>query len=277
MQGAVHVDLSLVAADAVNWPGDRKLLARNAVFPDAVASVAIEQHGAHLFGRNLEPLTHFCRMVDQTPIGWGLKFDPSLPHLDISNKKVLFRPVWPWPVDLVLQQSVPLAVLLRTLNAPETRGTTEADCITFPAASTMAAWCETVIHTLPKDVRASEQQEARDIVAGWALHYIEDCAVPHHAGGMLLAGHDEFEVQQAVMWQELRAKDAPYFRDPDPQFPVVGSLRGIAERCARASWCSKRTLELYWRFWNKGWRGLMLDSLIRGLDHAIVALRLLGV
>lgn len=270
MNGSVHIDLSFVAATIAEWPGDRRLLARQAAYPDEVASLAVEGYGAHLFGRNLESLTHFCWMRDGKPQGWGLHLDPSLPHLDLSRKRALARPeAWPWPVDDVLRQNLPLAVLLRALEA--SHSTTEADELTFPSASNMAAWCEVVLMSLPKEWSAEQRGNAISTVAGWALHYVEDCCVPHHAGGMLLGGHAEFEAEQQQVWELLRRKNAPQLHRDPPRQAVV--LRSLAERCAAESFVAKSVLCRRRWFWRKGWRAMMVDSLVRGLDAAIIALR----
>lgn len=284
MNGSTHIDLSLVAAETVKWPGDRKLLARSAAFPDEVATVYVEGVGAHLFGRNLESLKHFCKLVDGKPQGYGLQLDPSLPHLDISRKLVESRPGgWPWPVTPTLAQNEPFAILMRDLAASHSN--CQADEVTYTAASTMAHWCEVVLRSLPPEFAPESKQKAMDTVAGWALHFIEDCCVPHHAGGMLLAGHAEFEAEQQVMWERLRSKNMdvlttlssgaavlnPYTHRDPPSETIA--LRALAERCAKQSFVGRRTI--WWRrwFWRKGWRSMMLDSLTRGLDAAIVALR----
>ncbi len=297
MKGETHVDLSLVAAEYVGWAGDAKLLARNARYPDDVCATMVDGVGAHIFGLNLESLKHFGKMVPRpgpggghVPEGYRWKGDPSIPHINLPDRAVYAAPeAWGPPVGPLLAKNEPLAILLRDLAG---RATVAADEITYPAATTMACWCETVIRTLPRDMGPAARQIAVDTVAGWCLHFIQDLCIPQHAACYLGAGHATYEAELAEMWQRYRSAGG-YIPQPDANGGIVLyrsvlskgkddavaqplSIRALAERVSLVSYVGRSALG--WRrwFWRPGWKRLMRDSIGRGFEASCSALRLLG-
>ena len=276
MKEPTHIDLSFVAAGLAGWPGDQKLLARQAAYPDQVCTLKVDGVGYHIFGMNLESLKHFGKMVLRggegfVPVGYNWKRDPSIPHINLPDHEVESHPDgWGPPIGGLMAANEPLAILLRNLKG---HATIAADAITYPAASTMAAWCETVIQTLPPDITPVARQEAKDRVAGWALHFIQDLCIPHHAGCMLGTGHATYEAELAEEWQSMRS--AGCVPEPESGWKPCGTLRELAEACSRRSFVVRSRLGWYRWIWRRGWHRLIRESIVRGLTASVAALKFL--
>ena len=284
MNGATHIDMTKVLAEAIGWKGDVNLLARNASFPDDARVITIEGYGAHLFGKNIASFTHFCRPVLGTEgvrfEGYGYKIDRSVPHFDLSNRKVVPAPKeWGFPIaqDESLLLDEPLAKLIATLTDPATKGCIEADELTYPTAANMAAWASKAAEKLRGGGQLS--QKAIDTLAGWIMHFVEDCCVPHHAEGLCLKGHQGYEGDLEERWREMRGNgEAQKLVDrvkPDSE-KVQRMPRSICEGNALGSQCSPGMLGWYRWFWRRGWHRLIDQSIGRACRTGIEALRQLA-
>ena len=282
MKIATHVDLSQAVAEALKWPGDIKLLARNAGYPDQVRSIAIEGIGCYLFGHNLASLTHFCRPIVTeervTYSGYCWKSDRSVPGIELTDRAVQPHPeAWGKPILIdTFQQHEPLTELVATLTNPQTKGTIAADDITYPTAAIMAAWAEDCASKLPKELKLEDRLEAVTILTGWTLHWIEDCTVPHHAECLMLDGHSEYEGQAEEMWRKARLTgkaDAWIKEAVTAAHDPARALRTIAEENALKSQCSPSRLCWYRRFRRGKWNDMIEASLRRSLCSAVEGVR----
>lgn len=277
MIGRTHIDMTSFVADIVEWPGDRKLLARNAAFPDEVRSVEVEGVGAHIFGHNLAALCHFVRPVGEYRFhGYCWKKDRSLPHIDLPNRVVNPKPgAWPFPIDYELERKEPLAVLIHTLDFPSTHGSIAADEVTYPTAAIMANWIECAFRDV-RHVEEARRQEARDVLAGWACHLAaQDPVVPHHAAGLLLDGHSAFEGEVDEQWARLRQSgEAVTWAKKALDGTLPNCLRMLAEDNATFAAKSPRTL-CWWNLWRPSMRKGARLCAIAGLQATVRCLRLL--
>lgn len=279
MNQSTHIDMSLSVAEQVGWKGDKKLLARNAAYPDQVRCIEVEGYGAHVVGRNLASLAHFCRPINgQKPItyqGYCWMRDRSTPHIELSKRKVISKPAeWGFPTDEMTQDCEPLFDLVRTLTG---HGCLEADEFTYPTAAVMAGWCEKVMRILPPALYSgARRQEALDTLAGWALHFVQDCCVPHHVECLLLKGHSGFEGDCEERWREWRGgKEAvEILKAADVDAKAFNrQVRHICEANALASQCSPDKLGWYRWCWRRGWNRLVDASLTRAARSSVEALR----
>jgi hypothetical protein len=286
VNGSTHIDMSLAAADLVEWKGDRKLLARSAEFPDTVRAVHIDGLGAYVIGKNCAAFCHFNRRRNGehaiVNVGYNWEMDRSIPDIPLLDRDVIPHPEeWGFPTDDMTRHIEPLSELVETLKNPKTKGTIKADKITFPAAATMADWCQKVIQTLPAAILTADpgvRQNAIDIVAGWALHFVEDCCVPHHAEGLLLKGHSAFEGDVEDEWRNLRGSGEYHELEtewwPMPESIIKKhSLRSICEENAQKAQCSPSKLGCYRWFWRRGWNRLVRQTIGEGYRSAVLTLR----
>jgi hypothetical protein len=272
MNADLHAALTKHVALTVGWGGSTSNLARAAILPDTVRTVAAWRIGSHLLGHNLASLTHFCR-----PVGVGLfrgynyHRDRSLPDLNLPDHDVEPKPDG-WPVALTDEEKArdPVAVLVR---GAASRGDSIAlDELTFPTAATMAAWLEGCV--------SGKAWESFDVISGMICHFAQDCAVPHHAMGLLGDGHQAFEgdaserfpklVESIEMRQQidhalLSADDSPVF-----------SCRAICESTAEDADLSMARLVWARWVWRSTWQRFVDESIFRAARATTAVLVRLG-
>lgn len=207
MHGSTHNDITLTVLQALGWKGDVKLAARNAMYPDSVRSVEVEGHGCNLLGHGFAASAHFLRPYGNDHFGgYCWMTDRSIPHLDLTHRKVISHPeAWGFPVLDQFVQREPLAVLIHDLTTPGHTGSIEADQITYPTAAIMADWAFQLYDVWAHDSLSARRQEALDTLCGWMMHLgVQDPVVPHHADGLLLSGHTAFEGGVDEMWNRMK-------------------------------------------------------------------------
>lgn len=271
MKSDLHVAMTKEAALAIGWRGDVNMLARSAVCPDTVPVIKVESLGSHLLGHNFASFTHFCRPIsdaDGTVFrGYNYKRDRSLPGLDLPDKTVSSNYVgWGDLLFLSQKEKDPLNVLLEGMKA---RGDSMAlDEMTFPTAATMAEWFEGCTGRLG--------YPAFDAAAGCTVHFLQDCAVPHHAMGLLADGHQAFEGDLSERFGELHAAGTVgeilklAADEMGPRFKM--GCRQICEFTARDAEISMFRLALCRSVWQPGWRALIDRCIERGLRATVAGL-----
>lgn len=274
MRGSTHNDITLTVLQALEWKGDVKLAAKNAMWPDSVRSIEVEGHGCNLLGNGFAAFSHFLRPLGDGKFGgYCWKTDRSIPRLDITNRRVISHPeAWGFPVLDQFFQDEPLTKLLRDLTTPGHQGSIEADQLTFPTAAAEADWCWKMFVVWNKDSGSTQRQEALDILTGWIMHFIADSCVPHHADALLLDGHTAFEGDVDECWQKLKAKgtvDAILKTLVKTPLPENLTVRGMAEARAKAAAISPRKLGWYRCFWRPGWNRLVKSCVLAGLTYSV--------
>lgn len=274
MNVATHIDLTRFVLEAVGWPGDTKLAARSAAYPDEVRALEVEGLGAHVVGRNLASLTHFVVPCGEGKFsGYCWKRDRSVPHLDLTSREVVPKPeAWGFPAGEPFVSREPLYELVRDLTRPDHHGSIQADEITYPTAAVMAGWVAQIFQVWAKDSRSARRQEALDILCGWAMHLAaQDPAVPHHALGKLLDGHAAFEGDIDEHWNRLRGDAALMLTEAAKIdfFPSAMTVRGLAESLATESRASTAQLSLYRYFLPGSWGKLVAACVRRALRASV--------
>jgi len=237
MLKVVHIDVTRAVLEALGWPGGKERVNRvacAAAFPDEVESIAVEHLGTHFLSWNFGAFTHFCRPVDPREgifRGYSYHRDWSCPQFEPPGCKVSARPgAWGWLMDAEAMATEPLSQLLRTLDG---HASVSLDDLTFPTAATMAGWVESLLGRAGS-LSSARTEHAVDTLCGWALHFVQDCCVPHHVQGLLLGGHDRFEGEVAGIW-----RSRPELRDlsklPRPSPHQVVSLRAACEQAATSA------------------------------------------
>lgn len=275
MKESTHIDMTQAALDAIEWPGDIKRAARAARYPDEVRAVEVEGLGAHVMGRNLASLTHFVVPCGNDKFcGYNWKLDGSVPHLDLTRRVVCPNPsAWGFPVIESFKLKEPLMELVRDLTVPGHVATIEADRITYPAASIMADWCFQLYDIWALDGQSGRKQEALDLLCGWMMHLgVQDPAVPHHAVGVLLAGHSAFESDVDELWHRMKATGEAaavlYGLKTADNCPDNLTVRGLAEDLATEASVTLRKLRLS-RLWPPSWKKLVRECVMRGLTGSV--------
>lgn len=276
MQEATHCAMTKSVVVALGWKGDRNLVACNAAWPDEARVIEVEKYGAHIIGRNLASLTHFCR-----PIGGGKyegycwKLDRSVPGIDLSSVQVIAKPAeWEFPVTGTggrLLKLEPFAKLVADLTG---HGSLQADEVTYSTAAVMAEWCYRGYRMFGGMLAGADLRRARDILAGWQFHLAaQDPAVPHHSANVLLDGHSAFEGDVDELYKKMEgsgeiaallstlvvADNAPDGVEP----------RAIAEVTATSAVVSPRKLCWYRTMWRPGWNKLVKACVLRGLTSSV--------
>lgn len=274
MNGADHVALTAAVLDVLEYPGDHKLVAKNAYYPDLVLSIAVEGQGSHIFGRNLASLVHFTIPYAKIFRGYCWKRDDSLPHMDLGGRKVIPHPeAWGSPIIGELVYEEPFNQLVDDLKA--SHSCIEADDITYSTAAVMAGWVQFAYAATPPTLTAD-----RDTLLGWALHLTaQDPCVPHHAMGWLLAGHSGFEGDMGELlnkWMKSGRlqKEIAKYKDQKPQYV---RLRDLAEATAKRSTISLKRMELCRCFWRVGWNKLVRGALLRAIEASVHTVKALTV
>ena len=273
MNGSTHAAMSKAVVEALQWPGDRNLVARNAMFPDDNNTIAIEKYGTHLVGKSLSSLTHFtCPVGGGKYEGYGWMLDKSVPHIDLSGVKVLPRPeMWGFPVaqhpDLVALE--PFAKLVRDMTG---RMTIQADEITYTAGSIMADWAFVCYRTLGKRLNGQMRRQALDVVAGWTFHFAGDC-MPHHADGIMLDGHAAFEGDVDELYKKMDGSGeiAALLKSlvAADNAPPDLTARMIVEQAATAAVVAPCRLSACRWFWRPGWKRLVKAAVLRALTSSV--------
>jgi len=284
---ATHIALTKAVLDAIEWPGDRNLAARNAAFPDSAPVIEVEKYGAHVIGKSLSSLCHFARPLGGGHFGgycWGS--DKSVPHIDLSQVKVIPKPdEWGAPltgqVDLLLNE--PFALLVEALR--RTHGSIQADEITYSTASVMGEWHFANFLALAKRLDGPLKSAALSMLLGWILHLIaQDPPVPHHAMGVLLDGHTAFEgdVDECYKRMEGSGEIAALLKTlivTDNLPSVLDSTpvwaRQLAEDVATRSYISPKKMCVYRWFWRRGWNRAVRACVLRGLTASVQTARVL--
>lgn len=237
MLGATHEEMTAAVARAL---GVSDAPAQYAASPDAVADVVLGRLGACVLGHSAAGLLHFCAPTASGHVrGYSWRMDASVPtalrHLDLPLGDVEHRGDG-WTKLGVSDEALaahPLRGLLASLVG---RAPIDADAMTFPSSAALAAWLE----RLP----------AGPVRTGCLCHLVQDIAVPHHARGWLLRGHQEYEAAMHVAWCRRRHGPRPTRRPPSGQ-----SIRRVIE--AAVEWPSPRNVD---------------DALDRAIDLTAVAL-----
>lgn len=277
MQESTHVHMTRIAAELIGWPKDAlEEVSSEAATPDRMHVLEVRDLGYHGFGHELCSLTHFARRViamkDKKPVGFTMvgycyKRDESAPHLDLPNRDVVSHVEnYRWPVTPEMRLKEPLYDLLKVKGISKA-----ADEITFPAASSYAAWCEWCISRIPKDEESV--LEAVSHFTGWACHYVQDLCVPHHASGLLLAGHSAFEGDAVESWTRLRAKLTPGAVPPLSLGKQAPTFRAIAEKVAGMSFAVPNILTFEAQVHHPYWHQRVDSSVKLALAATMLVLR----
>jgi hypothetical protein len=267
--------MTRAVVEALDWPGDRNLVAHNACYPDDVLSIAVEKYGHHLLGHNLASLVHFTRPIGGWKFeGYNWMLDRSVPQLDLSDVEVIPCPAaWGWPVsqyqDLMLSE--PFAELVRSLIG---RTTIEADEITYSTGAAMVAWMQQCYQIVGFRLPVADRGRALDTVAGWAFHFAGDAAVPHHAACVMLDGHAAFEGDMDEVYRTMEgsgeiAKLLKSLVAAD-NASNMGTLRAIIEHTANASVVAPCKLGWSKLMWRPGWNKLVKAAVLRALTASVV-------
>jgi hypothetical protein len=162
--------------------------------------------------------------------------------------------------------SEPLTHLLRALDG---RASICADDLTFPTAAVMAEWLWGVL-------LGSRDQKQTDALVGYAVHFLQDCCVPHHALGALLLGHAEFEAMLGetwIWWVNDGTADALIDKACAQKLDREKSIRTLCEEAARVSLVSASRARLYQAVWRGGWVSYAQASIRRAIEATAMALR----
>jgi hypothetical protein len=275
MLGTTHIAMTRSVVEALGWPGDRNLVARNAAFPDSAQVIAFEKYGTHLMGYDLAALTHTTRPIGGGLVeGYGWFLDRSVPHIDLSDVKVLPHPeAWGFPVaqhpDLVALE--PFAKLVRDLTAKHS--STQADEITYSAGSIMADWAHVCYRTLAKRLMGQMRRQALDVIAGWDFHWAGDGGVPYHAIGCNLDGHQAFEGDMDELYRMMEGSGeiAALLKSlvAADNAPQGLTARMIVEQAATAAVVAPCRLSAYRWFWRPGWKRLVKAAVLRSLTASV--------
>jgi len=264
----LHVALTKHVALSIGWRGAISNVARAAILPDAVRTLEAAGIGAHFLGHNLASLTHFCRPMGEGLFrGYNYHRDRSLPNVNLPDRDVTPRPDgWPAVLTDEERERDPVAVLVR---GAASRGDSIAlDELTFPTAATMAAWLEGCL--------SGKAWESFDVISGMICHFAQDCAVPHHAMGLLGDGHQAFEgdaserlpklLESVEMLQQI--DQALLASDLSPGF----SCRAICESTAEDADLSMARLVWARHVWRPAWQRLVDESIFRAARATTAAL-----
>ena len=275
MNAATHAALAKAVVEALGWPGDRNLVARNAIWPDAARVIEVDKYGAYVLGHSLSSLTHFCHPVGGGKFeGYCWMLDPSVPGIDLSTVKVIPKPeCWGFPIvgNKDLLESEPFAKLVRDLTG---HASIQADEIVYTASSIMAEWAYNGFVLLAKKLTGDARRQALDILAGMLFHLAaQDPAVPAHVVAVMLDGHAAFEgdVDEEYKRMEGSGEIAALLKSliaadnaPDGLLP-----RKIAEDTATSAIVSPRKLRWYRCMWRPGWNRLVRQCVLRGLVSSV--------
>lgn len=227
MNGHHHESLTRKACEALRIPQEQAdpLIAASSApdhLSDVLCRVPFEAPEPHLFGRQLTSLLHF-----QLPKGEGYCWqgDASLSVLegigDLGMRVTRMT---------VLGTSVPM---LRACS--EQPGTALCD-FRFPSAARVGGFYAVASRDTPAWM-------------GFALHFVQDACVPHHAWGVLRFGHQDHENEQEKEWghyvQALRNASQPGMLELCPIYVEameacrrIGSIELLIE--ANAEWSRAR-------------------------------------
>lgn len=218
MNGVEHRAITEAVARRIFTDDAAKVIGKFASFPDEVEDIAVEGVGTHIAGRSFSPLTHFCVPYGQTFRGYAWHMDPSLPYLDLPNRKVIVdASAW---LDIFLdipQAKHPVAILLGTPGY-----TQFADEFTFSTGAAMASWIGTT-------------QKPSLAAAGASCHFVQDACIREHCTGSLLGRHSVREAESETWWfKHSTEKRVVAMLDTaklaGPQYP-----RAAVEECAVAT------------------------------------------
>jgi hypothetical protein len=189
---------------------DREQFWKAAAQPDDVQEVGIHVPGdgkqTDLLGQNPSSLGHFQRENDE---GYLLSSDPSLyvggiaaELASLAHLRVLTNDGGTRPPLTGLLEDRPIVAACAT-QPGETIGK-----FLFPSCAAGAdyfargarRWIEDI--ALTAEVRVAGAR----CCLGYALHFVHDSHVPHHAWGSLLGGHQEWEDAQEREWLRTLAK-----------------------------------------------------------------------
>jgi len=274
MREATHIALTRAVVEAIGWPGDCNLVARNAAFPDEARVIEVEKYGAHLLGLNLASLTHFTIPTSGGKFqGYGWELDRSVPAIDLSGVKVLPHPeAWGFPVaqheDMLLDE--PLAKLVRDLTG---HGTIQADEITYSAGSIMAEWGNGCYRKLATRLTGDVRRQALDVTAGWQFHWSGDGPQPHHQLGILLKGHAAFEGDVDELYKTMEASGEiaallkPLVVANNAPYPMTA--RQVVEQAASMPVPGPCRLGVYRTLWRRGWNKLVRAAVLRALTSSV--------
>lgn len=276
MNGATHIDITLTVLQALGWKGDVKLAARNAAYPDAVRAIEVEGLGCNVLGHGFAAFVHFLRPYGDDKFGgYCWMTDRSVPHLDLTHRKVVPHPdAWGFPVIDSFVQREPLAALVRDLSTPGHMATIEADQLTFPTAAIMADWAYQLFDVWAHDGQSGKRQEALDTLTGWMMHLgVQDPVVPHHADGLLLDSHTAFEGDVDECWHRMKgAGEVDALLKTliaADNCPSTLMVRGLAEDLATAAAISPRKLRWFRCMWRRGWNRLVRQCVLAGLTGSV--------
>lgn len=277
MNGSTHIALTKVVVEALGWKGDLNLVSRNAEYPDSVRAIEVEKYGAHVIGKNLASLTHFCRPIGKTGKfeGYCWMSDRSIPKIDISDVKVLPKPeAWGTPLTEEMTKEEPLFKLVKDLSSPEHKGSIQADEITYSTSANMGEWVFDCYKTLAKKLTGEERQKALDTLAGWMFHLgAQDPAVPHHSCNVMLDGHSGFEGDVDEEFKRLTGDGtvAALLKTAiqSDNAPDGLTIRAISEQTAVKAYVSPNKLHFSQCFWRKGWKKMVHQCLLRGIISSV--------
>lgn len=188
-----HIDPKL-AKKIFCYPGCIGDFATHMSMPDRAKDLTIKVPGMTIdsvLGHNLTSMQHF--LVNGH--GYCMNSDPSLSVLD-EGTSILASLVGA-KVEEVRDPNIPTTlctVLSETQHKAEL--TKCLKDIVFPSA-----WNSYISWGLEAYYNFSHSN-MQDFVrhAGYALHFVQDACVPHHAWGALLYGHAEWEESLARLW-----------------------------------------------------------------------------
>lgn len=280
MLESTHIAMSKAVLDAVEWPGDRNYAARNAAFPDEVRSIEVEKYGAHVIGKNLSSLVHFCRPTAGGHFaGYCWSSDKSVPKIDLSKVQAISKPdEWGFPVqpqvDIVAVE--PFALLLESLR--KSHSSLQADEVTYTTSAVMAGWTRQSFGKIAQRLIGQEKDRALGALAGWTFHLgAQDPVMPHHANGTLLDGHSAFEgdVDELYKLMEGSGEIAALLKTLVPANNVTPDMLGedgirlLAECCAKKAYVAPWRLCVYMTLYRHGWKKLVRRSVLSGLTATV--------
>ena len=182
-----------VVLRAFDHLGDVDELARASSAPDRVKDITIQLPGCapsrEALGQNLSSLLHFAG-------GYCWDHDQSLPGVAAEIAHIFEAPLGYDPEPAGERSPGlhrhPMAAMLVLMEGRHGLGR-----FIFPSAENMLAY---YVREAREAWRGNDLSRWR-ACAGFALHYLADLHIPHHAWGVLRYGHQEYEDAIEAEWR----------------------------------------------------------------------------
>jgi hypothetical protein len=257
VNGATHEQYAKVTAHLVRARGGvlgdllrdgRNEFVTAASLPDRVHEVACSVPGGgarvELFGHGLSSCEHFQREV-QAGYRWmedgslSVVGAPSAAMTAAAGMRIAVHDEDPRPPLTPLWRPTPMALALRA-QPGRALGFFE-----FPSAGAVADFYAAAAQSWARDEGNAVGWRR---CAGYALHFVQDACVPHHAWGVLLYGHASWEDELQAAWHRVLVDTVEGDLVDSTLAPAVASelrglqgLRHVSEVCeANAAWSRAR-------------------------------------